>query len=299
MNTLNHFRLSTLMLLMIILVASACGQQVVREGNDSDIPIPSQNIGDDDDDDATGDDDDAAGDDDDAASDDDDAVGDDDDAVGDDDDDDDVGDDDDATPEPTVAVNYTMTDDDSLLYVQVFKDTSTFGQALAHNHVMRASNWTGYFDYDPADLSSCSLEVSINVNNLLVDEDAMRDFVGYGDTINNGDRNTIRQNMLASDQLDANNHSTISVVSTSCGAGSGVGTTDGVLEVAAEMELRGVTQNKTIDLDLTIQNGEAYMQGSFDLTATEFGFSPYSAFGGAFKNLDQMTISFDMVGIED
>jgi hypothetical protein len=62
------------------------------------------------------------------------------------------------------------------------------------------------------------------------------------------------------------------------------------------MDLRGVTKTKTIVLNLTVQNDEAYIQGSFNLTATEFGFAPYQFLGGGVRNLDQMTISFDMVG---
>jgi len=161
---------------------------------------------------------------------------------------------------------------------------------------MRASNWNGTFEYDPADLSSCILDISIPVDDLLVDEDGMRALVGYGDTINASDRATIRQNMLDSDQLNSSSFSQISVLAQTCGAGTGAGTLDGNLEISAEMELRGVTKTKTIDLDITIQNDEAYIQGSFNITATEFGFDPYQFLGGGVRNLDQMTISFDMVG---
>ena len=38
------------------------------------------------------------------------------------------------------TINYSFTDVDSLLYVQVFKDTSAWGSGLSHDHVMRAAN---------------------------------------------------------------------------------------------------------------------------------------------------------------
>ncbi|HCP47436.1 MAG TPA: hypothetical protein DIU15_15450, partial [Deltaproteobacteria bacterium] len=208
-------------------------------------------------------------------------------------------DDDDDTPIVTTPVTYTLTDADSLLYVQVFKDPNTLFAGIAHDHVMRATNWTGTFVYDSADLSSCDFSISIPVEDLLVDEDGMRDYVGYGDTISSGDRSTIRQNMLAQGQLNSASYSEISVVSQACGAGAGAGTTNGNLSVTAEMTLRGVTQNKSIVLDLTIVDGEVYIQGDFDLSATEFGFSPYQFLGGGVRNLDDMTISFDMVGFSN
>ena len=231
-----------------------------------------------------------------APSDDDDTVGDDDDAAG---DDDTAGDDDDTTPVETSPVSYTVADDESLLYVQVFKDPNSLFSSFAHDHVMRATNWTGSFQYDPADLSTCSFNLSIAVEDLLVDEDAMRSYVGYGDTINTNDRTTIRENMLDEGQLNSDSFPEISVTSQTCGTGSGAGTTNGNLPVTAVMTLRGVNRSKSLDLDLTIQGGEAYMQGSFQLSATEFGFTPYQFLGGGVRNLDDMTISFDMVGFNN
>jgi len=213
------------------------------------------------------------------------------------DDDDTAGDDDDdSSPEPTSPITYTLNDDDSLLYVQVFKDPNSLFSSFAHDHVMRASNWTGTFQYDPADLSSCSFGISIAADELLVDEDAMRAYVGYGDTISSNDRTTIRQNMLDEGQLNSASFNQISVVSQSCGSASGPGPTNGNLSVTANMELRGVSRPKALALDLTIQGGEVYLQGSFQVSATEFGFSPYQFLGGGVRNLDEMSISFDMVG---
>ena len=241
-------------------------------GDVSDIPIPSQDLSDDDDT-SDGDDDDTSADDDDTSN-----------------------GDDDSSPEPTSPVTYTLTDGDSLLYVQVFKDPNSLFSALAHDHVMRATNWTGTFQYDPADLSSCSFNVSIAADDMLVDEDGMRAYVGYSDTIGSNDRTTIRENMLAEGQLNSADFSQISVVSQTCGAGTGAGTSNGNLSITADMTIRGVNRTKSLVLALTIQNEEVYMQGSFTVNATEFGFSPYQFLGGGVRNLDEMTISFDMVG---
>ena len=44
------------------------------------------------------------------------------------------------TPKP---IQYFFDDAQSLLYVQVYKDPNALASGLAHNHVMRATNWTG------------------------------------------------------------------------------------------------------------------------------------------------------------
>ena len=82
-----------------------------------------------------------------------------------------------------VDITYTFGDADSLLYVQVYKDESAWGSGFAHNHVMRASNWYGYIDFNVEDINVCDFEFSLPVADLMVDEDAMRQYVGYGDTI--------------------------------------------------------------------------------------------------------------------
>jgi len=290
-------------LLVLAMLVTACTQSTTEEAPSGfedveDIPIPSQNLSDneeeveeeveEEEDDFVGDDDDTT-DEEEADEEEEEAAGDDDDTV-------EEEEEEETTPETTSPITYTITDADSLLYVQVYKDPTALLQSFAHDHVMRATNWTGTFEYDPADLGSCNFDISIDVEDMLVDEDGMRSFVGYGDTINSSDRATIRENMLSEDQLNSASFSEISLVSQSCGAGSGAGTTNGILPVTATMNLRGVNQTKSVNLDLTIQDGEAYLQGSFNLTTSEFGFSGYQFLGGGVRNLEEMTISFDMVG---
>ena len=94
--------------------------------------------------------------------------------------------------QPAETLSYAFSDADSLLYVQVYKDPSALGANLSHNHVMRAANFSGQMRYNRDDISECELNFLVPVNDLRVDEAAMRSYVGYDDTINDGDRATIR-----------------------------------------------------------------------------------------------------------
>ena len=191
----------------------------------------------------------------------------------------------------SVTVEYALDDTESLLYVQVFKDESALGSGFAHNHVMRASNWDGIISYNADDLSTCYFDFIVPVADLKVDEDAMRSYVGYGDTLSTSDRNTIREHMLASDQLDGNNHPFITFVSTQCSFDS-----QNTLRVTGEMTLVGTT--KTIDLlmDFVIDGDRLYSEGRFDFSHSDFDMTPYSGFWGAVRNAEELEIHWDMIG---
>lgn len=190
-----------------------------------------------------------------------------------------------------VTLSYTFGDSDSLLYVQVYKDEDAWGSGFAHNHVMRASNWYGYIDYNTSDISVCDFEFALPVADLMVDEDAMRQYVGYGDTISQSDRNTIREHMLASDQLNANSHQEISFYSTNCELKN-----DTTLRITGDMSIAGNTRSISFDVDFNAQAEKFYVSGMIETTHAQFGLQPYEAFGGTVRNDEPLDISFDMVG---
>jgi len=197
---------------------------------------------------------------------------------------------DDTPPEP-VTVNYDFDEQDSLLYVQVYKDPNTAAAGMAHDHVMRASNWNGSVSYNVSDISKCAMQFSLPVDDLQVDEDAMREYVGYGDTISSSDRATIREHMLADDQLNAASYPTISFVSSSCQL-----LDDETIRVTGDMTIRNTTRQWDIDIDFTAQSERFYMSSVIDFTHSDFNITPYSAFWGAVRNSEPLKISFDMVG---
>ena len=195
-------------------------------------------------------------------------------------------------PEPEIAptIEYRFNDDVSLLYVQVFKNPNTLASDLAHNHVMRATNWEGYVTYNADDISKCSMAFELPVWDLAVDEDAMRDYVGYGDSINSNDRTTIREHMLASNQLNANTYATIWFESTSC-----TETAEG-LNVAGEMFIAGARRNMIIEMNASHNDAQFYMTGAIYFNHSDFNITPYSAFFGAVQNSQPLEIHFELLG---
>lgn len=194
----------------------------------------------------------------------------------------------DTVPPPT---NYGFSDSDSLVYVQVYRDESALG---GHDHVIRATNWTGSLTHEDDDPTSCILEFSIPVGDLAVDETAMRDLVGYGDSLSENDRNEIRSNMISQGQLNAAANPYMYFSSTSCSKPT---TATGSISVVGNLNIRG--QDKVIQKDFTFteQDEKLFVSGTLDITHDDFGFTPYSALFGVFKNANEMTITLDMMGI--
>ena len=200
----------------------------------------------------------------------------------------------DTSPPEETSVRYTFSDKESLLYVQVFKDPDTLLAAFAHNHVIRATNWTGELEYDAQSPKDCSLNFSLPVNGLIPDEDNMRDLVGYGDTISTSDRNTIQGHMLDTNQLHGSKYAKIEFSSTTCEGSKGV--KNGNLSVDGKLTVLGIPVNVTIPVSFEIKNNRFYASGAFDMSMWDFGMEPYSAFSGGVRNEEGLFYTFDMVG---
>jgi len=199
-----------------------------------------------------------------------------------------------ASPSQDGPVFYEFSSQDSLLYVQVFKDETAWGSGFAHNHVVRASNWNGSLFFDPNDPSDCEMEFSLTVEDLVVDEDTMREVVGYNDTIASDDRDQIRGHMLASNQLNVTQYPEMTFESNNCD--SDPGALSGSLQVTGDLEIIGNAASTNITLDFNLQGGRFYGNGGFQMNHSDFGLEPYSAFAGAVRNAEKLVFSFDMVG---
>ena len=196
----------------------------------------------------------------------------------------------DADTDVSTIADYDFSDGRSLLYVQVYKDPDAWASDLAHNHVMTASNWSGEATWDTSDLSACAFSFQLDVEDLIVDDTDMRAYVGYGDAISNSDRSAIRDHMLASNQLNASAHPRITFESSSCSG------TLAKPKVKGTLKLAGGSRQVEIPMNLKInQNGKLKADGSFTIKATDFGFDPYEAYGGAVRNLNKMDISFELL----
>jgi polyisoprenoid-binding protein YceI len=197
------------------------------------------------------------------------------------------GDSEDSAPGSS-AKAYRFNQNNSLLFVQVFKDPDAWGSSFAHDHVIRAGDWLGELSWDAADPASCSVSVTVQVAGLAVDEDDMRQKVGYGDKLSSGDRDDIRESMLSEGQLNGDSYDTIRFTGADCAL---AGTT---LTVSGEMTLRGRAKRVELPLSVTLTDDRFSATAQLTLRTTDYGFEPYEAFGGAVRNEEAMTLSMEL-----
>jgi len=195
--------------------------------------------------------------------------------------------------EEATVVEYTFTDAHSLIYVQVWKNEDAWGSDFAHDHVMRGDNWEGTVSINLDDPSDCSFRFVVPTRDLAVDEDSMRDYVGYGDSIESSDRSEIRSNMLDSSQLNADSHDDITFEGSEC---SGNGGDSGNLKVTGKWTVAGGTHTETETLTYQVQNGSLYVQGTYNFSHNDFAIEPFEAYGGLVRNDDPLRITIDAVG---
>ena len=170
------------------------------------------------------------------------------------------------------------------LYVQVFKDPDTLGAGLSHDHVMISKDFTGSATFDQSDPGPCSISITVPVSSLDVDPDYMRQAVGYDTMLTASQREDVKSNMLAENQLNAAAHPNITFQSTSCTASS----------ISGNLTIRGQTQPVTMEAAITEDGEQLTARGSLIIRATQFGFQPYSALLGQLKNRDDMTLTISL-----
>ena len=190
-----------------------------------------------------------------------------------------------AAPAP---VSYDLSKSD--LIIQVFKDTDGLGAALAHDHAIKAKTVTGNFTWDPVDPASCQLTVTVPVSSLTPDEPAVRKQVGLEGEVSSSQREEIKENMLAKDQLNAASHKEITFVSSAC-SGSG-----DKITLKGRLSIRGKARDVSVPVSFSADAAGFSAKGTLDINATDYGFEPYSALFGQIANRNEMKLHVNLGG---
>jgi polyisoprenoid-binding protein YceI len=182
--------------------------------------------------------------------------------------------------------DYAFLANKGLLYVKVYKQ-DTIASAAAHNHAVQANGWSGKATWDPDDLSTCTLAITVPVNNLYADKTETRKIAGLQGEVSESQRKDITKNMIGEGQLNADKYPLITFKSSSCEA------TGDTVTLKGKFTMRGVTNNISVPVKVNTEKG-LQIKGSFKVKATDYGFEPYSAMFGAVANENSMEIHLDL-----
>src|SRR5262245_42471740 len=167
-------------------------------------------------------------------------------------------------PIPAEPKVYTVDPARSELAVQLFK--TGIGGPLAHDHVVRATQYTGQILVDVADPTRSSVTIEVHATALQADEPALRQKYGLNKSLSDKDRQEVQEHMQGTGQLDVARYPTIRFRSTQI-----IQQAAGQYSVTGDLTLHGVIQSVTFPVQGEVQAGLLHGWGSFRLLQSRFG----------------------------
>jgi len=180
---------------------------------------------------------------------------------------------------PAASAEYTVDRDRSELVVRLFKAGMASG--LAHDHVIRASDFTGSVAWDPAQPAAATVEIRANASSLIVDEPEVRGRHELEGELSGKDRQKVQQTMESAKQLDVATYPEMAFRSTAVRDLGG-----GSIEVIGDLTLHGTTRSISFVTSPNLDGGPLSADAEIDFLQSDFGIKPYSAFLGSVKNQD-------------
>jgi hypothetical protein len=180
------------------------------------------------------------------------------------------------------AVVYRIVPDTSLLVVHVHRAglLSPFG----HEHVVSTRELAGYVLLPGR--KEGRADIYFSAESLVVDDPAVREAAGLEGTLPPGDVRATRRNMLE-DTLDAEQHPYVQLHI------EGVPHDFGV-PLPTVITLRGEQRRFEIPVAVGLSEAGLVVSGQFSLRQSDFGITPFSAFGGTLRVADRIVIEFEI-----
>jgi polyisoprenoid-binding protein YceI len=170
---------------------------------------------------------------------------------------------------------YLLGPDVGSLLIKTFR--TGLGAKVGHDLTIEATRWHGQAVVNAADLSRCSVAVSVEVGGLDV-----REGVGGAKPLTDSDRASIKKTLR--DILAAEDYPTIDFRSRRVTVPNRSFTVDGDLTIA------GVTR----PLEVDGQFASEHARGQATIVQSQWGIKPYTAMFGALRLKDEVQVQFDL-----
>jgi polyisoprenoid-binding protein YceI len=185
------------------------------------------------------------------------------------------------------ARQYVVVPGESLLQILVYRGGAM--ARLGHNHVIASHHLEGELQLTDDPLAT-RFEIRVPVNELTVDEVAMRESAGsdFPPNVPQSARDGTRKNLLSEALLDSANYPVIRLRATDVAA-AGEG-----FDVGVEISLKDQSRNVRVPVQLERKDGGLIARGEFALKQSELGLKPFSVAMGTLVVLDEMKIRFEI-----
>jgi hypothetical protein len=188
------------------------------------------------------------------------------------------------TAAPAGAHEYAVVAEESLLQILVYRGGTM--ARLGHNHVIASHQLSGVVFVTDDPLQS-RFDVSVPVNELTIDEPAMREMAGpdFPPGVPQSARDGTRKNMLSGSTAGRRKYPTIRLRTTDVVAAAGLRCRRGDHD-------QDQVRNVRVPVVLESKEGALVARGEFPLKQSELGFKPFSVAMGSLVVVDEMRISF-------
>jgi len=188
---------------------------------------------------------------------------------------------------PAGAHEYKVVAEESLLQLFVYRGGSM--ARLGHNHVIASHSLAGSV-YAGDELTQARFDITFPVNELTVDEPALREQAGadFPPGVPQNARDGTRTNMLSEALLDGAKYPAIRLRATEVVAAGDY------FDVDVEIALKDQVHHVRVPIRVQRKDGGIAASGEFPLKQSELGLKPFSAALGALLVVDEMRVRFDV-----
>jgi polyisoprenoid-binding protein YceI len=192
---------------------------------------------------------------------------------------------------PFGAHEYQVVGEESLLQILVYRGGTM--SRLGHNHVITSHLLSGIV-FVADDVTQTRFDIGIPVNELTIDEPAMRELAGadFPPGVPQSARDGTRKNMLSEALLDGEKYPEIRLRATDVVAAGEV------FDVGVEIKIKDQLRNVRVPVTIERVDGALVARGEFPIKQSELGFKPFSVAMGTLVVLDEMRIHFEVVARE-
>ena len=161
---------------------------------------------------------------------------------------------------------------------------------LAHNHVLAAPQFTGYFHLPAAGTSAARFDLEFRLDQLEIDNPAHRAALGsaFASKLSPADVEGSRKHMLGEENLQADRFPFVRIHSLAI---FGDGTK---FAAKVQVEMHGQKREMWIPLGVEGLPEHLAVTGSFVLRQTDFGAQPYTVLNGLIAVQDEVVVEFKL-----
>lgn len=188
------------------------------------------------------------------------------------------------------AAEFSVDSARSELVVRLFK--GGLAAAMAHNHVIRATDFEGRVIWNPEQPDSSAVEIHVYASSLVVDEAFLREKFGLEKKVPEDKLRKVQATMESPEQLDVRQYPSMSFRSTAVARAEG-----DAIQIAGELSLHGITRSVTFTTKPQVDGDVLTADAAITFLQSHFGIRPYSAALGMVKNKDEARLIIHLEAI--